>query len=227
MTEKNYEMIEKCKELKGVFIKHIHGHHMVHKGALKEASWEEMFCNIAKQQFTISDEANGNHASGKDNKIDDTNISNKTAKIDTKDNTISISSYRLTTVCNIKNIGTSEDITEAIKQRDNSFEYVALLARIETEDSHIEYRWYMIPKDCHLFRIDNLNHKIGKRGTNQGEIVGWESEYASISFSMSSQLWYKFSIDEIKKYMVCYTEVDNSKPKISYSQIYDSFSNTI
>ena len=29
---------------------------------------------------------------------------------------------------------------------------------------------------------------------------------------MSSQLWYDFSIDELKKYMVCYTEVDNSKP---------------
>ncbi len=87
--------------------------------------------------------------------------------------------------------------------------------------------WYIIPKDCYLFRIDNLNHKIGKKGKKKGQIVGWESKYSSITFSMSSQLWYNFNIDELKKYMVCYTEVDNSKPKINYSQIYESFCNTI
>ena len=44
---------------------------------------------------------------------------------------------------------------------------------------------------------------------------------------MSSQLWYKFYIKDIEKYKVCSTEIDNNKSKINYSQIFNSFSNTI
>ena len=220
-----YGIIKKFKSLKGDFSKTLNGYHMVNKAPIKEAVWEEVNCDIAKSSFSISDEAKGNHASGKDNRFDNINISNKSTKVEGTN--ISISSYRLTTVCNDKDTGIPVNIIEEIRKRDSSFDYCSLLVRDETENSFIKYMWYIIPKDCHLFRIDNLNHKIGKRGKKKDEIIGWESKYSSITFSMSSQLWYNFSIDEIKKYMVCYTEVDNSKPKIDYSQIYDSFCNTI
>lgn len=219
-----YGFIKKSKRLQEKFLRTVKGYHMINNAPIKESVWEEVNCDIVKSLFSITDEANGNHASGKDNRFDNINISNKSTKVERTN--ISISSYRLTTVCNDKDIGTSENIIEEIKKRDSSFDYYSLLVRNE-ENSFIKYMWYIIPKDCYLFRIDNLNHKIGKRGKKKGEIVGWESKYSSITFSMSSQLWYNFSIDELKKYMVCYTEVDNSKPKINYSQIYDSFSNTI
>jgi hypothetical protein len=220
-----YGLIKKFKRLQKNFSRTLQGYHMVNKAPIKESVWEEVNCDIAKIIFSISDEAKGNHASGKDNRFDNINISNKTAKVDRTN--ISISSYRLTSVCNDRDIGKSENIIDEIRTRDSSFDYYSLLVRIEKENSHIEYMWYIIPKDSYLFRIDNLNHKIGKRGKKQGKIVGWESKYSSITFSMSSQLWYNFDIYELKKYMVCSTEIDNSKPKINYSQIYNSFCNTI
>lgn len=220
-----YGTIKKCKRLQEHFSKTLNGFHMVNKAPIKESVWEEVNCDIAKSSFSISDEAKGNHISGKDNRFDNINISNKSTKVEGTN--ITISSYRLTTVCNDKDIGIPENIKEEIKKRSSSFDLYSLLVRDEKENSIIKYMWYMIPKEYYLFKIDNLNHKIGKRGKKKDEIIGWESKYSSITFSMSSQLWYNFSIDEIKKYMVCSTEVDNSKPKIDYSQIYDSFCNTI
>lgn len=213
-----YGFNKKCKRLQEEFSKSVIGYHMVHNAPIKESVWEEVNCKFAKKLFSISDEAKGNHASGKDNRFDNTNVSNKSTKATGK--YISISSYRLTTVCKEK------DIIEEIRKRDNSFDCYSLLVRTQ-ENSFIKYMWYIIPKDYYPFRIDKLNPKIGKQGKKKGEIVGWECKYASITFSLSFQLWYKFRIDEIKKYMVCHTEVDNSKPKINYSQIYDSFCNTI
>jgi hypothetical protein len=99
------------------------------------------------------------------------------------------------------------------------------LIRNEKEHSKIEYMWYIIPKDYYIFNIDKLTPKLGKRGGKTGEIVGWESKYCDITFSMSSQLWYKFNIKDIEKYKICFTEIDNSKTKINYSQIFHSFSN--
>lgn len=220
-----YGFIKKSKRLQENFTRTLKGYHMVNNAPIKESVWEEVNCNIVKSLFSISDEAKGNHTSGKDNRFDNINISNKSSKVEGTN--ISISSYRLTTVCNDKDIGTSVNIIEEIKKRDSSFDYYSLLVRNEKENSFIKYMWYIIPKDCYLFRINNLNHKIGKKGKKKGQIVGWESKYSSITFSMSSQLWYNFNIDELKKYMICYTEVDNSKPKINYSQIYESFCNTI
>ena len=60
-------------------------------------------------------------------------------------------------------------------------------------------------------------------GKKTNLIVGWEAKYSDITFSMSSQLWYKFNIKDIEKYKVCSTEIDNSKTKIDYSQIFHSF----
>lgn len=87
--------------------------------------------------------------------------------------------------------------------------------------------WYIIPKDYYVFKTDSLIPKIGKKGKKTNLIVGWESKYSDITFSMSSQLWYKFNIKDIEKYKVCSTEIDNSKSKINYSQIFQSFGDSV
>jgi len=220
-----HNIISKLKKQQSVFESVISGYHLINKTPIKETVWEEINCDIVQNICSISDEANGNHLSGKDNRFDSFNISNKSTK--RNGNNVSISSYRLTTVCSDKIHGNETDIITEIEKRDESFDYYSILIRDEKENSIIDYEWYMIPKDYYLFKIHSLTPKMGKTGKNKGNIVGWESKYCDITFSMSSQLWYKFNMNEIKKYKVCQTTIDNSKPKINYSQIFHSFSNTI
>lgn len=197
------------------------GYHMINKTPIKEAVWEEINCDIVRDVCTVTDEANGNHISGKDNRFDLFNISNKSTK--RNGDNISISSYRLTNVCSDKSPGNMVDIISEIEKRDKSFDYYSILIRDEKENSYISYEWYLIPKEHYLFKIKDLTPKLGKIGKKKGEIVGWESKYCDITFSMSSQLWYKFDIKEIKIYKICSVEVDNSRAKINYSQIFRSF----
>ena len=219
-----YTTYKKFKNQHSQFNKVIRGYHMISKTPIKESVWEEINCDIVSDICNITDEANGNHISGKDNRFDDINISNKSTKTDGTN--ISISSYRLTSVCNDKLHGTEQDIIDEIEKRDQSFDYYSILTRNEKQNSIIEYKWYIIPKDYYLFKIDKLTPKLGKIGKKKDEIVGWKSKYCDITFSMSSQLWYKFNIRDIAKYEVCCTEIDNSKTKLNYSTVYDSFSHT-
>lgn len=225
VSRKNiYTTYKKFKNQQPQFNKVIRGYHMINKTPIKESVWEEINCDIVSDVCNITDEANGNHMSGKDNRFDHINISNKSAKTDGSN--ISISSYRLTSVCSDKLNGFEQDIIDEIEKRDKSFDYYSILTRNEKQNSVIEYKWYVIPKDYYLFKIDKLTPKLGKIGKKKNEIVGWKSKYCDITFSMSSQLWYKFNISDIEKYEVCCTEIDNSKTKLNYSTIYDSFSHT-
>lgn len=220
-----YALSKKFKTLQPTFDTVIKGYHIINKAPIKESVWEEINCDIVRNICSITGQSNGNHTSGKDNIFDNICISNKSTKTD--GNKVSISSYRLTSVCSDKNNGNSQDILNEIKKRDNSFDYYSMLIRNEKENLIIEYMWYIIPKDYYIFKINNLTPKIGKQGKKKNLIVGWETKYCDITFSMSSQLWYKFDIKDIEKYKVCSTEIDNSKSKINYSQIFHSFNNTI
>ena len=215
----------KYKKLQPQFTSVIKGYHMINTTPIKESVWEEINCEIVKHACVVADQANGNHKSGKDNRFDNINISNKSSK--QEGNTIRISSYRLSSVCSDKHNGNAQDIINEIEKRDSSFDYYSILIRDEKTNSKIIYKWYIIPKDCNVFKINCLTHKHGKRGKKKGEIIGWESYGCDITFSMSSQLWYRFHMDDIEKYKVCETEIDNNKPKLTYSQIYESFQNTI
>ena len=44
--------------------------------------------------------------------------------------------------------------------------------------------------------------------------VGWETDNSSIVFSMSSQLWFNFNFESIKKYIIADVIVDNSKKRL-------------
>lgn len=214
----------KLRKLQSQFSAVINGYHMINKTPIKETVWEEINCDIAGVVCSISDEANGNHISGKDNRFDNIDISNKSAK--KCGNTISISSYRLTSVCSDKVPGNVKDIIREIEKRDKSFQYYSILVRDDMENHMISYEWYLIPKDHYLFNIENLTPKIGKIGKKKGEIVGWESTNCDITFSMSSQLWYKFNIKDIENFKICSVVINNNKSKINYSQIFHSFSKT-
>jgi hypothetical protein len=220
-----YATYKKFKNLQKIFTEVITGYHIINKTPIKEGVWEEINCDIVSSVCSITDEANGNHTSGKDNRFDNMNVSNKSTKTD--GNIVSISSYRLSSVCSDKNNGNSQDIVNEIEKRDNSFDYYSILIRNEKENSIIEYVWYVIPRDYYIFKVDKLEPKYGKIGKKKGEVIGWKSKYCDIRFPMSSQLWYTFNIIDIKKYQVCHTEINNSKPKINYSQIFNSFGNTV
>lgn len=216
-------LIEKFKQLQPQFTAVVKGYHLINKTPIKESVWEEINCDIVGGVCNIKDEANGNHLSGKDICFDNVDISNKTAK--KVGNMINISSYRLTSVCCGKSPGNAEDIIAEIEKRDATFQYYSLLVRDERKHSMISYEWYLIPKDHYLFNIDAITPKVGKIGKKKSEIVGWESKYCDITFSMSSQLWYKIDIREIEQYKLCSTELNNGNPKINYSQIFHSFNN--
>ena len=99
-----------CKEFKN----NIKGYHYINNSPIKEAIWENINVDIVKDKCSVGDFANGNHKSGKDNKFNNWNISNKTCKFDEKGKT-SVSSYRLTSVCSNRNKGKKEETSEATK----------------------------------------------------------------------------------------------------------------
>ena len=209
-----------------VFSNEFNGYHLICEAPVKEALWEEINKNIVSTFCNVSDEAKGNHKSGKDMQFDKYGISIKSSKIER--GKISISSYRLTTICSDKNPGNPEDIVNEIKKRDSSYEYYSILAREELENNSIHYYWLLIPKNTKVFEIklSNIRPKIGKFGKNKDNQVGWETDNSSIVFSMSSQLWFNFNFESIKKYIIADVIVDNSKKKKTYSEIFNILNNT-
>lgn len=226
LANKN-NIFKKMKKItiKNAFEMELKGYHMINSIPIKESVWEDFNCKFISGECVIRDEANGNHKSGKDNKFDNWNVSNKTIKIG-KD-LINISSYRLSKVCSNKNIGNKTNIIEEIRKRDGSFEYYSILAReeiITLNELLINYIWYIIPKSYYIFQLDNeLEHKFGKQGENKNTITGWKSKYFDITFSMSSQLWYRFNKNLIDKYKIHEVLINNSNNKISYSDIYNFY----
>jgi hypothetical protein len=210
---KNIDVIQSFKD-------EVNGYHMINETHIKESVWEDINANFAALYCKVSDKANGNHSSGKDIKFGKHSISNKTGKF-TK-TSVNVSSYRLTRVCNNKNHGKQEDFIAEIEKRDSSFDYYSLLMRKDLGAERLEYYWYIIPQDCNVFS-PNLNEwekKKGQRSKNKGAVVGWKSKYMDITFSMSSQLWYRFDVSDISRYEIARTTVDLSSKKLTYADIF-------
>lgn len=76
----------------------------------------------------------------------------------------------------------------------------------------------MVPKTCPVFSLseDAWEKKMCRKGEHQ---TGWKCGSASISFSMSSQLWFHFHSDSIEEYKLATVEVDTSRPTMSYSDL--------
>jgi len=206
------------------FENEIKGYHMMNKLPLKESLWEDINTNIVRDFCVVADEANGNHLPGKDNKYDNWNISNKTCKID-KNGKISISSYRLSSICSNKDPSTKEKIMEEIHKRDSNFDYYSILVRQEDENykNKMTYTWCVIPKNYYIFNVENQEFipKIGKQKRRQGQNVGWTGKYFDINFTMSSQLWYHFNFDDIKQFVLASVTIQIPETPLTYSQIYN------
>ena len=201
--KKNIYALLKSNTVKNNFINELRGFHLINSCAIKESFWEEINTHIVRGKCKVYDIADGNHKSGKDMRFNDWNISNKTCKLE-KDK-VHISSYRLSSVCNNKDIGTKEQIMNEIERRDNSFEYYSILIRDEHKDKkQITYYWCIIPKTFFVFDLKRQSFmpKIGAKGKSKGKVVGWKGEYFDITFSMSSQLWHHINFNHIKKFII-------------------------
>ena len=203
------------------FKSEILGYHLICESPIKEAIWEEINCNIVNDYCKIIKNPTGSHLSGRDNIFDNWRISNKTGKI--VNEKISLSSYRLGNVCNIKNVGNPNGIINEINNRNELYDYYSILLRDENIKYIIIYYWFIIPKDYHIFNIDSnqLLPIIGVNGKNKDKQIGWKSKYATITFSMSSQLWFNFNFNDIKQFLLHDVKVDKNSKKYTYSDLYN------
>jgi hypothetical protein len=204
------------------YMSEIIGYHIINDEPIKESSWEEINRNIVKKYINTSEHANGSHKSGKDCKFNEWGISNKSCK--KKKNKIDISSYRLTTVCNVKDCGDINKIIDEINKRDDTFHYYSILVREEKNDN-INYEWYIIPKDYYIFNpsINDWYPTFDKKNIQNK----WKSDYMDITFSMSSQLWFHFDIRYIKQFLITSVLVNKKiLHKMSYTDIYKIYYNT-
>lgn len=203
------------ENIKSNFEKEIKGYHLIHKTQIKENVWEEININIVRDVIK-TDWVDGTHFSGKDMCIGEWSISNKTVKMNKKNN-ISMSSYRLTNVTNPINHNIPESILDEIKKRDQSYNYYSLLLRSKKQNI-ITYYWCVIPKTYFIF--DLRTQTLEKKYNKQGEVVGWCSEYSSITFSMSSQLWFHFRFEDIQQFIIHQVDVCIQQNTMTFAQIY-------
>lgn len=170
--------------IKQKFICEIKGYHIFHKEPIKESVWEKINKNIIDGVIKTSQFNYGSHESGRDINFENYGVSNKTGKI-TKE--VKISSYRLTSVCDSKNIGNKKDIIKEIEKRNNRFDYYSILLRREDKKSNILwYYWCFVPKNHYIFEIkeDDFCKKI-KINSNDIQ-VGWKGKNFDINFCMVS-----------------------------------------
>jgi hypothetical protein len=210
------------------FKKCINGFHLINSCNINETIWEELNSLIfTKSGIEVTSKSDGNHLSGMDIQCSLGGISNKSAKYSLHKRSIDVSSYRLTTVCNSKYVGTISEIVEEINQRKN-FGYYSIIVREEMEGQN-HYDWLFIPSDYYL--LDPSSYEwypmIGKKGKNKDLQVGWNTNEIngckmSIKFSMSSQLWiYLEMTEELRQFIVASSEV-STQPKYNYIDLLDN-----
>jgi hypothetical protein len=200
----------------------IQGYHLLNR-KLKGEDCEQILADIVKDFVNVSDQANGNHKSGKDIRINDMwDLSVKSVKTTNNGGKISASSYRLTTVCSLLDPGDPDIIRKEIEERDRSFDHCAIFARTELPDNTLKYIMYMIP-GSHVTEMISGEFKpmIGKEGKNKGIQIGWETKDMRIIFSMSSELWLDFKTVDIEQYEVATVCVDvSSPPKYTHADVW-------
>jgi hypothetical protein len=218
IPKKGIHTLLRQKEVKKRFKQEILGYHMINSNPVKESVWEDINANIVSDHCVITEQALGNHLSGIDMKFNNWRISNKTAKI--SGNRIRLSSYRLTSVCNNRNIGCKDDIVDEIERRDGTFDYYSLLLRSESNNI-LTYNWYVVPNDILIFDAGAHGWEYKLKKDDGTTVTGWKSKYMDITFSMSSQLWYRFDESDIEDYKILDVEVDlYNETQLRYSDIY-------
>ncbi len=236
MTKNNKEMDKNINDytqsLSDNFNECVNGYHLINTSPINETIWEDINTLIFTHSgIEVTNQSKGSHLSGMDIRSSIGNISNKSAKYTPNKSNISISSYRLTTVCSNKDCGTPEKFIEEINARKN-FDFYSFIIRDETKADEISYDWLFIPSNHPLLdpAAYTWSPTIGKKGKNTGTQVGWQTNVIngcsmSITFSMSSQLWMEIEMtEEIKKHIIATTTVSN-KPISNYIELSSLFAN--
>jgi hypothetical protein len=213
---------------KSNFNKCVAGYHFINDDPINETIWEAINCQILKaSNCTVYNSSSGSHSSGKDIDCLLGGLSNKSTKF-IKKNQLSISSYRLTTVCSEQNTGNIESIIAEINKRKN-FNYYSIIVRTELPNEFI-YKWYLFPSNHLLLDPNSYNWEpmYGQKGKKIGIQIGWKTNTINgskmcITFSMSSQLWIHLNITpELETYCIAESTVSNKKT-LDYLQIYDIY----
>lgn len=214
----------------------VQGYHMLNTDPIKEGVWESINAVILqKSGYNVTHQSKGSHSPGADISCETFgNISNKSAKYEISKNSkhsFSISSYRLSKVCNTGNI---EEIIAEINKRKN-FNYYSILVRkniniappTQTEQTQtadnikIHYDWYMIPSEHPAF---NPNLYTWSPKVSQKKQVGWETNQnpdgsmMKIQFSMSSQLW--INAPNMSEYIIASTNAPTIN-SLNYIDLYN------
>lgn len=209
------------------FKKCVKGYHLINQSCINQSIWEDInaliFSSLGIEIYFTS---NGSHSSGMDINSSIGKISNKSAKYSKNKKSIDISSYRLTTVCNARKCGNSQEIIQEINKRKN-FDYYSCIVRDESKNGYISYDWLLIPSNYMFLEPYNYiwEPTIGKIGKNKDIQIGWNTNVIngcnmSIVFSMSSQLWIHLNMTEIKKFIIASVTVKN-KPEYNYIQLFE------
>lgn len=226
------DFFSKNSMISNIFYKCINGYHTINSSPINETIWEDINQNIFyHMNIDIYFKSNGSHISGMDIDSSIGKISNKSAKISKNKHLINMSSYRLTNICNNRNNGNKDEIISEISKRKN-FDYYSLIVRDENftngEINEIEYTWLLIPSNYYIFNPENYiwNPSFGKRGRNKNYQTGWSTNEINgckltITFSMSSQLWFHIKLNEdLKKFIVSKTRIKNNQ-KYNYIDIFN------
>lgn len=219
-TTKPYPSSSHLAEYYTNFIKGVSGYHMVNDRPIQAATWKSINSQILQSSNCkiLSNSSNISTCFG--------TIHNHTSKYSKDNSSFKLSSYHLNSVCSSKQPGSISNILEEIYRRNNA-DFISLLLRNNRPDM-LQYNWYLIPRTYSPLNPYDYDWKpkIGKRGRNTGEIIGWETNSVcgssmSITFNMSSQLWITLAFtEEFKKYRIASTIV-NPHNKYNYIQLYN------
>lgn len=203
----------------------VNGFHLINSGIINEKIWEEINKQIfVESGLSMTYISSGSHQSGTDIICNNVSFSNKSAKKTLK-NHISLSSYRMTTICNNKKFGTEEKIINEINKRKN-FDYYSVIVRKETKNE-LEYTWYILPSNLDI--LNPIKYKWNPYYNKKNIQTGWITNkinncYMKIVFSMSSQLWIFIDTNnnELSKYKITDTKI-TTKNNLNYISIFKSF----
>lgn len=226
-----HESCENPQLVNANFKKCVKGYHLVNSSPINETIWEDINATIfTSLGIAVYSKSDGSHLSGMDMDTSIGRISNKSAKYQKQK--ISISSYRLTTVCSEKNCGNITEIIQEINRRKN-FDYYSIMLRDETHAETIKYDWLLIPSNYPTLDPDSYTWepKYGKKEKKDVQ-TGWHTNEIngcsmSITFTMSSQLWMHFVItEEVEKFIVASTVV-NKNAKYNYIELLEKLEKNI
>lgn len=163
----------------------LRAYHGIISSQVKAEIWEEICAKaLDRSGFGTDWKPDFNHGIGTDQTTDSKDqISNKAGQLSDDELELTISGSRLT------RFATLDEKVSHIHNKNE--DYILCLASKKNFGG--EYHFIVIDADDLDYGDVEWNQKIGQRGAKKGHVVGWEAHgdgyYATITISMSDQLW--------------------------------------